>query len=126
MRGNRGKNFGRFGQAAFAFFVAGHRAAAGTDEFDAAFFRIAIFACVAACAHIIGFIAGAIITGLSVASRTVEARSSARPCAIFAMRLAEAGRNHDTIGLARKPDMAHLLLIGKRPKIGINLFFRQR
>ena len=38
-----------------------------------------------------GFIAGAISTRLSVASSTVVARSSARPCAILAMRSAVAG-----------------------------------
>ncbi len=41
--------------------------------------------------HIIGFMAGATSTGLSVASSAVEARSSAWPCAIFAMRSAVAG-----------------------------------
>jgi hypothetical protein len=41
--------------------------------------------------HIAGFMAGAISTGLLVASRTVEARSPARPFAIFAIRSAVAG-----------------------------------
>jgi hypothetical protein len=41
--------------------------------------------------HIAGFIAGAISTGLLVASSTVEARSPARPFAIFAIRSAVAG-----------------------------------
>ena len=42
-------------------------------------------------AHMCGFIAGAISTGLSVASSTVEARSSASPFAILAIRSAVAG-----------------------------------
>ena len=46
---------------------------------------------VAGCAHIFGFMAGAISTGLSVASSTVEARSLARPLASFAIRSAVAG-----------------------------------
>ena len=46
---------------------------------------------VAACSHIRTFIAGAISTGLSVASSAVEARSPARPPAAFAIRSAVAG-----------------------------------
>ena len=46
---------------------------------------------VAAWSHICGFIAGATRIGLSEASSNVEARSSARPAAIFAIRLAVAG-----------------------------------
>ena len=46
---------------------------------------------VAGCSHIRGFIAGATRTGRSVASSTVEARSSACPPAILAMRSAVAG-----------------------------------
>src|SRR3546814_3321371 len=47
--------------------------------------------CVAACSHIRTFIAGAASTGLSVASSSVVARSSACPVAIFASRSAVAG-----------------------------------
>ena len=46
---------------------------------------------VAACSHIRTFIAGATSTPVSVAKSRVEARSSARPCAIFANRSAVAG-----------------------------------
>ena len=46
---------------------------------------------VAGCSHIRTFIAGAISTGLSVASRTVAARSSARPATALAIRSAVAG-----------------------------------
>ena len=46
---------------------------------------------VAACSHMRGFIAGAISTGRSVASSTAEARSSAWPPAILAIRSAVAG-----------------------------------
>src|SRR6056297_613885 len=52
---------------------------------------VAILRCVAGCCHIRTFIAGASSTGVSVASRSVEARSSARPCAILAIRSAVAG-----------------------------------
>ena len=54
-------------------------------------FKVARLACVAGCAHIFGFIAGAIITGQSVARQIVLAKSSARPCAILARKLAVAG-----------------------------------
>ena len=54
-------------------------------------FSVARFLCVAAWFHIRTFIAGAISTGLSVASKVVEARSSARPAAALAIRSAVAG-----------------------------------
>ena len=47
--------------------------------------------CRAGAFHITGFIAGATRTGRSVASITVEARSSARPSAILPMKSAVAG-----------------------------------
>ncbi len=53
--------------------------------------RVFRFRWVAAFSHIRTFIAGAISTGLSVASRVVEARSSARPLAALAIRSAVAG-----------------------------------
>ena len=53
--------------------------------------RAARLARVAACCHMRTFIAGATMTGLSVASSTVLARSSARPAAILASKLAVAG-----------------------------------
>ena len=49
------------------------------------------FRCVAGCSHIRTFMAGAISTRLSVAISRVEARSSACPFAIFAIRSAVAG-----------------------------------
>ena len=50
-----------------------------------------MLAWVAACSHMRTFIAGATSTGLSVASSSVEARSSAIPAAMFARMLAVAG-----------------------------------
>ncbi len=50
-----------------------------------------MFATVAGWVHIRTFIAGATSTGLSVASSTVLARSSASPAAIFASMSALAG-----------------------------------
>ncbi len=55
------------------------------------FFRVSTLATVAAWVHMRTFIAGAASTGLSVASRTVAARSSARPAAMRARILAVAG-----------------------------------
>ena len=46
---------------------------------------------VAGCAHIIAFIAGAISTGLSEASKVVAARSLAMPAAMRAIKSAVAG-----------------------------------
>ena len=57
------------------------------------------------------FMAGAIRIGRVVASSTVEARSSACPPAIFAMRLAVAGRDDDEVGVAGEPDMADIGLV---------------
>ncbi len=45
----------------------------------------------AGCAHIAGFMAGAIKSGLRAAKRAQSARSSPMPWAILAMRLAVAG-----------------------------------
>ena len=53
--------------------------------------RVAILAWVAGWAHIRVFIEGAISTGLSAASKVVEARSSASPWASLARRSALAG-----------------------------------
>ena len=49
------------------------------------------FACVATCSHMLTFIAGATTSGARVASSTVVRRSSAIPCAIFAITFAVAG-----------------------------------
>ena len=54
-------------------------------------FRFARLSCVAPWCHMRTFIAGAISTGLSVASSAVVARSSAKPPAILAMMSALAG-----------------------------------
>ena len=54
-------------------------------------FRVSTLAAVAAWVHMRTFIAGATSTGLSVASSTVAARSSARPAAMRARMLAVAG-----------------------------------
>jgi hypothetical protein len=53
--------------------------------------RVSMLRWVAGCSHIRTFMAGAISTGLSVASRVVEARSPARPLAALAIRSAVAG-----------------------------------
>ena len=53
--------------------------------------NVAIFACVAGFSHMAGFIAGATMIGARVASSTHVARSSAKPCVIFASKSAEAG-----------------------------------
>ncbi len=52
---------------------------------------VAMFATVAGCSHMRTFIAGATSTGLSVASSSVVARSSAIPAAILARMSALAG-----------------------------------
>ena len=54
--------------------------------------KVAMLAWVAACCHMRTFIAGTTTTGLSVASNTVVARSSAMPAAILATRSAVAGQ----------------------------------
>ena len=53
--------------------------------------RILTFSCVAGFFHIALFMAGAISTGQVMASAVVESRSSAMPCASFAMMFAVAG-----------------------------------
>ncbi|HSS13198.1 MAG TPA: hypothetical protein VLL04_04865 [Rhizomicrobium sp.] len=55
------------------------------------FSRMARLRLTGALSHIRTFIAGAIRTGLSVASNAVEARSLAKPFAILAIRSAVAG-----------------------------------
>ena len=64
---------------------------AGSTNDTPSAFRVATLRWVAGCSHIRTFIAGAINTGLSVASRVVEARSPARPLAALAIRSAVAG-----------------------------------
>ena len=55
---------------------------------NAVVLKTARLRCVAGCSHIRTFIAGAINTGVSVANKSVEARSSACPPAILAIRSA--------------------------------------
>ena len=50
-----------------------------------------IFLCVAELSHIFLFIDGAIRIGQSLAKQILESKSSAKPCANFAIKLAEAG-----------------------------------
>ena len=59
-------------------------------------FNVSILAWVAACCHMRTFMAGATITGLSVASSAVVARSVASPPAILASTSAEAGATRIT------------------------------
>ena len=54
-------------------------------------FSSATFCCVAACAHIFPFIAGAMSTGASVASAISPIGFAASPCASSAMTFAVAG-----------------------------------
>ena len=49
------------------------------------------FSCVAGCSHISVCIAGATMSGTVAFSNTFVSKSSAMPCAIFAMTLAVAG-----------------------------------
>ena len=73
-----------------------------------------------------GFMAGATSTGLSVAISTVEARSSAWPPAILAIRSAVAGATIDQVGLARQPDVADLLLVVEIEQVGEHALGGQR
>ena len=81
---------------------------------------------VAGCDHIFGFMAGAISTGLSVASSTAEARSLARPLASLAIRSAVAGATTIEVGLAGQPDMADILLVLAVEQIGEDMVGGQR
>ena len=71
-----------------------------------------------ACAHIAGFIAGAMSTCVSVASRTAVARSSAWPPAILAMRSAVAGATTMRSVSRAKPDMPDVELAVGVEQIG--------
>ena len=72
-----------------------------------------------------GFIAGATSTVRPVASSTADARSSAWPPAIFAMRSAVAGATDD-VGLAREPDMADVEFGRSIEQIGERLLAAER
>ena len=82
--------------------------------------------CVAFAAHMCGFIAGAIRTGLSVASRTAVARSSAWPPAIFAMRSAVAGATTIEVGVAGEADMADVELALRVEQVGVGALAAER
>ena len=73
-----------------------------------------------------GFIAGAIRTGLSVASKTAVARSSAWPAAIFRDQVGGRRRDHDEIGVARQADMADVELALRIEQIGIGALAGER
>jgi hypothetical protein len=66
--------------------------------------------------------AGAISTGLSVASKAVDARSLARPFAILAIRSAVAGATTTRSALRDKLDVAHFGFIGQAEQVAVNLF----
>ena len=87
-----GHDLHRLGHAAGAEFAAGHFAVIGADEQHAVLFqRREVALRRGVLSHIRTFIAGAISTFLSVASRAVEARSLASPFASLAIRSAVAG-----------------------------------
>ena len=81
---------------------------------------------VAVWVHILGFIAGAISTGLSVASSTVEARSLASPLASFRHQVGGGRRDDDQVGLARQADMADIVLVLAVEQVGEDMVGRQR
>ena len=76
--------------------------------------------------HILGFIAGAISTGLSVASSTVEARSLASPFASFRHQVGGGRRDDDQVGLARQADVADVVLVLAVEEVGEDMVGRQR
>ena len=92
---DRGDDLQRLGHAAHADSPQARSPASGPTWRTPRAVSVAKFACVAACSHIMKFIAGATSTGLSVASSVVEARSSAMPAAICAMRSAWPGRRRE-------------------------------
>ena len=65
--------------------------------------------------------AGATSTGLSVASSTVAARSSARPAAMLRQQIGRRRRDHQQVGGARELDVAHLAFVGERKEVGVDL-----
>ncbi len=69
------------------------------------------FRCVAAFDHIVGFIAGATRTGLSVAKRIGGSQVVGDPVRHLGKKVGGRRRDDDEIGLAREPDMADLVLV---------------
>ena len=101
-KARRGHDLVRLGHAADAGLAGlGHLAGVRTDHGTPSAISRERLRRVAGCCHMRGFIAGAINTGRSVASSTAEARSSAWPPAILAMRSAVAGATDYQIGFAR-------------------------
>ena len=72
------------------------------------------------------FMAGAIRIGSVVASSTVEARSSACPPAIRAIRFAVAGAATDHVGVARQADVADVGLVLAIEQVGVRPLSRER
>ena len=80
----------------------GHRAVVRADDRDAVARSVARLRCVAGCSHMRTFMAGAIRTGVSVASSTVEARSSASPLRHLGHQVGGRRRDDDQVGVARR------------------------
>ena len=66
--------------------------------------------CVAGCSHMRGFIAGAISTGLSVASSTARGEIVGMAVRHLGHQVGGRGRDDDEIGVARQPDVADVEL----------------
>jgi hypothetical protein len=73
-----------------------------------------------------GFIAGAARTGLSVASSTVVARSSALATGHAGEERGGGRGDDEQVGLAREPDVADLGLVGEREQLGVDLVAAER
>ena len=115
---DRGQDLHRLGHPPDAELAAGEIARLGADlAARRGIARVARLAWVARMGPHRAFIAGAISTGLSVASSAVVARSSASPCAMLGDEVGAGRRHHDQIGLPRQADMAHLALVGEREEI---------
>ena len=71
--------------------------------------------------HMRTFIAGANRTRLSVASKSVVARSSASPCAARARRFAVAGATTMRSAWRESCDMSHLAFARRVEEIGVDL-----
>ena len=72
---------------------------------------------VAGCSHILTFIAGAASTRLSVASKRVVARSSARPGRHPGENIRARRRDHDQVGGARQLDMADRRFVSEAEQV---------
>jgi hypothetical protein len=81
---------------------------------------------VASCCHIRTFIAGTAITGLSVASSSVVARSSAMNVRHLGQHVRRRRADDHQIGLPRKLDVPHLHLVPEIPERGVDGIFAER